>query len=427
MNRIFLLKFYHYFVLATIFLFSILFFPSNFAQAAQLFVNPLEPTVEVGDLVKFRVGVNSGGVSVNNSESQIRFPNDLIQVIGIDTSSSVFDLWVEQPTFLNSSGTISFNGGKTNPGFNGTNGTLFWITARALKPGNAEILLQSSFIRANDGLGTNVLTSVRNTSVAIIVAPVVIPPPAEIVSEIEGAEVEIVLQEDSTGPKELFILITKNEEGNFIAIFEAYHDHAIDYFSVLLGDRNPVHLEAINNSATYAFPLGLENGSHTLVVTAFDQAGNSITKTEKIFFENELLTILNYPRVIVVGEKAFISAETGLPNEEVVVVVVYPSRRIETYLVKTDAHGDFDFQTESLDQIGDYILWVQRNNINGVDLSVSERIYISVGQTWFQDQIDLIEHYTPFIIGFVLLLLLIIVIMRIFGYQVVRFSRNKND
>ncbi len=137
------------------------------AQAASLYFYPANKTVEVGDIVKVSVIVNTAGVAINNAEANISFPTDMLDVASI-SKGSVFSLWVEEPTFSNGSGSISFNGGIPTPGYTGTSGTLISITFRAKKAGTATIFFSAGAARANDGIGTDVLTGMGQASLTLV-------------------------------------------------------------------------------------------------------------------------------------------------------------------------------------------------------------------------------------------------------------------
>lgn len=401
-----------------VFLFTVGLFLSSFAyaEAAQLFVNAEKSTISVGDVVRFRVGVNTEGAVINNGESTIKFPADLIQIVGVDTGSSIFDLWVSKPSFSNTNGTISFNGGVANPGYNGSNGTLFWITAKAKKAGVASLSLQSSFVRANDGLGTDILSSVRGTSVTIT-KPV--EKPAETVEDKEIGDV--------MSPDTLFIAVTKNDKGQLVAMLDAHDNEGIDHFSVAIGDRTPVDLPAINDAATYVIPRELKDGIYKLTAIAYDKAGNSKKQTVNINIDSNMPEITYFSKEVVVGNDAHVVGATAMPNTEVLLAVVYPSRRLETYLLETDDSGKFDFNTEPLHQIGEYTLWIQKTEIDGVEPITSERIKINVSPTWVHAQIEMLKPYTPILVGSILGIALIVLLMRSGGYRVIRVPRRNRD
>ena len=100
--------------------------------------------------------VNTESVAINNTEATINFPSGLLEIVSVSKSGSIFSLWVEEPTFSNNAGTLSFNGGMPTPGFTGTTGKIIGVTFRVKKAGSASLVFSSAAVRANDGYGTNV-------------------------------------------------------------------------------------------------------------------------------------------------------------------------------------------------------------------------------------------------------------------------------
>lgn len=160
--------------------FFVIFFVLEFlfsvciANAATLSILPGTSTVAAGNIITLNVVVNSEGQAINNSDAVIQFPTDLLKVISVSKSSSIFSLWVQDPSFSNTTGQISFNGGIINPGYTGSNGNLISITFQAKKTGTASVLFSDASVRANDGLGTEVLTA-KNGGTLNINAPALTP------------------------------------------------------------------------------------------------------------------------------------------------------------------------------------------------------------------------------------------------------------
>lgn len=151
---------------------GILFVSStNTTRAASLLLSPVTSKVSVGNIVSVKVLVNTDGKIINNTDSVIQFPNDLLDVISISKSSSVFSLWVEEPKFSNYEGKVSFNGGVPNPGFIGQGGEIVSIVFKAKKQGNASIVFSDSAVRQNDGLGTDILTVRQPATIEINSSP----------------------------------------------------------------------------------------------------------------------------------------------------------------------------------------------------------------------------------------------------------------
>jgi hypothetical protein len=136
-------------------------------HAASLSFSPSVSDLSVGNILSIKALVSTDGKSVNNSDAVIRFPADLLEVISVTKGSSVFPLWVEEPSFSNVEGSVSFNGGIPNPGFVGQGKEIVSIAFRAKKQGDATLLFSDSAVRANDGLGTDILSSTQSASIRI--------------------------------------------------------------------------------------------------------------------------------------------------------------------------------------------------------------------------------------------------------------------
>jgi uncharacterized protein YxeA len=145
----------------------ILFILPNISHAASLFISPSASTVSVGNIFTVKIYVNTSGKSINNTEATIQFPTDMLEVVSVSKSSSVFNLWVEEPSYSNMLGTVTLNGGVPNPGYTGSNGFVSSITFKAKKTGTASVVLGDSAVRENDGLGTNILTSKTGSVIEI--------------------------------------------------------------------------------------------------------------------------------------------------------------------------------------------------------------------------------------------------------------------
>lgn len=168
-----------YFCLTAI-LFALFFvFNVSEAKAATLYFSPSSGTYSVGNILTTSVFVNTQEKSINNADAIINFPTDLLDVVSVSKSGSIFSLWVEEPTFSNSAGTIAFNGGLPTPGFTGKSGKIVNIVFKVKKAGTASLVFSSASVRANDGYGTDVLTAsapAKFTLKAVEIPPKTTPP-----------------------------------------------------------------------------------------------------------------------------------------------------------------------------------------------------------------------------------------------------------
>lgn len=162
--------------ISTIFLFLFLTLPTV-AHGATLFTTPSNVDVKVGDTFTISVNTNSQNAYINAATLDIKYDTSLLSVQGVGRSNSIFTLWTEEPAVSNSTGIVHFSGGLSSPGYNGSSGNIIKITFIAKATGEAKITLLNGSELANDGVGTNVLTSAQGTTVKIGQATQVTPKP----------------------------------------------------------------------------------------------------------------------------------------------------------------------------------------------------------------------------------------------------------
>jgi hypothetical protein len=155
-----------YFGVGTLLLISTVFF-TKAVEAATMSLSPFAAQTAPGKLVTIRVSVNTQDKYINNSEGTIAFSADLLEVVSVNSQNSIFTLWVERPNYSNSAGTVSFNGGVPNPGYNGNGGEALSIVFKAKKAGTASISFSGVAIRENDGLGTDIFSGSNSIQIGI--------------------------------------------------------------------------------------------------------------------------------------------------------------------------------------------------------------------------------------------------------------------
>ena len=185
---------------------ALLFLFPAATRAATLGISPSSITTNAGGSVTETVFVSSGGQAMNASSGTISFPTDLLQVISVSKTNSILSLWVQDPTFSNTDGTITFSGIVPNPGYTGSYGKIFSIQFRGKKAGVASVIFRASLseVLANDGNGTDILTS-TNAATITINAPVPVPisEPAPVPSSSAAPEIGLLAHiTSSTHPDE---------------------------------------------------------------------------------------------------------------------------------------------------------------------------------------------------------------------------------
>ncbi|MBI2063577.1 MAG: hypothetical protein HYT65_01120 [Candidatus Yanofskybacteria bacterium] len=171
--------------------FIFLLFGARAANAATLYFSPSSGNFTVGNVFTVNVLVNTENADINNAEATVNFPSGLLEVISISKSGSIFSLWVEEPTFSNSAGTLSLNGGLPTPGFKGVSGKVIGAVFRVKKAGLASLVFSSTAVRANDGYGTDVFRTGTQARFNLISAESLPSPKKEIPPEKVAEDLQI--------------------------------------------------------------------------------------------------------------------------------------------------------------------------------------------------------------------------------------------
>ncbi len=162
---------------------SAIFFTASFsfAKAATMSVSPSTGVYQSGATFTVKVVVNSQGKPINAAEGTLTFNPSELSVVSAGRTGSIFNLWVGEPSFSNSAGTVSFSGGLPS-GYTGSSGNIMTVTFRAKGSGAAKVNISNGSVLANDGQGTNVLTSM-NGGTYTMQAATASPAPEEVIVE----------------------------------------------------------------------------------------------------------------------------------------------------------------------------------------------------------------------------------------------------
>ncbi len=138
-------------------------------EAATLFLSPEVGQYQIGQTFDVEVRIDSQGQAFNAAQATVQFPANALQVKSLDFSSpsSIFNFWLEQPTFSNSGGTVSFIGGSTS-GLVGSSVGVLKITFTANASGNAPVTISDAAVTASDGSGSNILSSISSAQYNVV-------------------------------------------------------------------------------------------------------------------------------------------------------------------------------------------------------------------------------------------------------------------
>lgn len=144
--------------------------------AASFSFSPQSGTYGVGKTFTVTVNANSPD-PFNSANATINFDKEMLSVSSISKTTSAFSLWAVEPSFSNSAGTASFEGGNTTP-LTGKK-TILVITFKPLKEGKTTVSVVAGSILAADGRGTDILGTKGEASFDISASEPVdtLPPP----------------------------------------------------------------------------------------------------------------------------------------------------------------------------------------------------------------------------------------------------------
>ncbi|USN92151.1 MAG: hypothetical protein H6782_04735 [Candidatus Nomurabacteria bacterium] len=451
------------FLMLLVVLYLVPFF--SVAEAASLSLSPTTGVYTANSTFTTKVIVNTEGKSVNAAEGTLAFNPNELSVVSVNRSGSIFNLWVTEPTFSNSAGTISFSGGLPS-GFSLQTGTIMNVTFRTKGAGTARVNFKNGSVLANDGRGTNILTTMNGGSFTIqaastapepevieYVAPANTPQAPSVTSVTHPdtsawyknnvAELKWSTPRDVTGVRTLLnevptsvptkvydnvinnIKLTDLPEGESYFHVQFRNQDGwgkVTHYRLAVDTKSPTaikisHLEEVDLSSpeqvlkvdvedettkvnrfmvkldsdeAYEYIdksgsstillFGLEPGYHSVIIEAFDQAGNSIIGTHSFTieaFDRPIFT--EYPSEI---------------NEEVIPVIkgkTRPESTVQIYINKIGAEpnehvlmsnevGEFIFIPEGTFSNGVYELSAIATDKFGAQSDVSESIRIAVQQ-----------------------------------------------
>ena len=161
-----------WFNVGLIFLFSISLAESVKAEGASLSIYPQSGSFTVGNTFDASVFLNTGGANVNAVRVDLKFDPEKLQVVTPAKGISAVGVWVFPPSFSNTKGEISLQGGFLGKGINTSEGLISVIVFEAISPGRTEVnFLDSSKVLVGEKEGINILTSVNRGVYDIIPSP----------------------------------------------------------------------------------------------------------------------------------------------------------------------------------------------------------------------------------------------------------------
>lgn len=135
--------------------------------SSTIFFMPQNPgELKIGDIIDIDVNITSK-VPINAIGATVKFPPDLIEIVGISKANSFLDLWTEDTVIKEDAGEIRFSGGTLQQGGLLGTATALTISIRALGPGEAHLYFENAEVFASDGNGSSVSNEARTLTYTI--------------------------------------------------------------------------------------------------------------------------------------------------------------------------------------------------------------------------------------------------------------------
>lgn len=478
------------------------------AYAASISVTPATGVHQSGSTFTVRVAVNTAGQPINAADATLSFNPRELAVVSANRTGSIFNLWVTEPTFSNAAGTINFSGGLP-AGYTGSAGTVMNVTFRVLGSGTARVNFSSGSVLANDGRGTNVLTTMNGGSYTLQAASAaavpeeieyVAPPntpaapsitstthadatlwhkvksaslswnlpvgvtqvrtlldqnPTSVPTRVYESPISSITLDDLPEGVSYFHLQFRNAEGwgrvsryrlavdsvapSGFTITQSEDNDAtsptqtllltvndatseVNRYKVKIDNDEPYDYLDETASGTIALPPLLP-GYHTVIIEAFDQAGNSIIATYSFTiaaFERPVFT--EYPSEI---NEEVIPVIRGLtrPHADVVVRLQKLGAETSEYTLRSDDEGIFTFIPASTLSSGVYELSAIATDQYGAMSDPSDTVRIAVQQPGFVRVGTLLISIASIIVPLIALIILSIICLLFLGRYLRRFRR----
>ncbi|MES2986178.1 MAG: hypothetical protein V4686_03585 [Patescibacteria group bacterium] len=186
--------------------------------SAQVLFDIRDKDVHTNELFEMGIFLNTKQADLNAIEAEITFPSDLVEIKKINTSSSIVNLWIEQPKHINNKITLS---GIMPGGYNGEQGLIGTVTFLAKKDGMGSVFFNKIKVLQNDGKGTAAI--VTPSSVSFNVKKLIgTPAPLEVIQDREPPEdfTPYLVQDQDIFEGKWFLVFTTQDKSSGIKHYE---------------------------------------------------------------------------------------------------------------------------------------------------------------------------------------------------------------
>lgn len=390
-----------------IFLFCLLvagfFSATHSVSAASLTFVPSVSSYSVNDAVRVRVAVSSDA-SINAVSAKVSYPSEILSLTSISKAGSIINLWAQEPSYSNSTGTATFEGVILN-GYAGGGGTVVTLIFKAKAPGVATLKFLQGAVLANDGNGTELSSTKGTSTVTVLQSTARVPAKDDPVSTQKTAVNNVIKIEE----------LKKNGEQNTPKRFLITPPRAVkDRAYIVAIDSLDVISWIDDGSHIYEAP-DLARGIHTIKVTARDLLDVSMSGFAE-FSTTAISTpvITDYPTTVYVNDFLIIKG-TADPLMDIDVTVT----NVETteYFVghiQSNNSGKWSFVSDDKMKLGTYAVNAKAITKDGIESNPGKPVRIEVKRNAWGSFFSKLNNYLT-IVTPVLALLLVLIALIIYG------------
>ncbi|MFA6135847.1 MAG: hypothetical protein WC705_00560 [Candidatus Paceibacterota bacterium] len=242
-----------------------------------------------------------------------------------------------------------------------------------------------------------------------------------------GAVSHFRIQIDTTPPDKFIVRLDENAVKNKkpVVLFNTTDNSSgVEYYKVKVGNGNFV---IVTSDKVKSNPYTLdqeESGKYSVLVQAFDRAGNYETSLTEFSIESqEAPKITSYPQTLSPGEPLIVRG-TSQPNLTLTLWIEKGANEIPIfYNTRSDENGNFIFVSEEKIDPGNYKIWVRAIDDSGLKSLPSEKFNLLIEQPKVfklgLSAINTLNIIVP-IIGAIVL---IVIIFWYFWYKINSFRR----
>ncbi len=371
------------------------------ASAASITFVPSVSSGSVGDTIRIRVAVSSDS-SINAVSAKITYSNEILSLTSISKAGSIVNLWAQEPSYSNSTGSANFEGVVLN-GYTGSSGTIVTLMFKAKAPGVASLRFSQASILANDGNGTEISSTKGTGSVTVAQATQRVVTKEEPVVETKTQAVSSVIKieeltkaNDKTAPKRFLITAPRPAKDRAYII-------AIDSMEVISWIDDGSHI--------YQVP-DLVRGIHTLKVTAKDM--NGVTMSGFTEFSTTTIStpvITDYPAGLFVNDFLILKGTADPLVDVNVIITNINTTEAVTARIQANSTGKWSFVSEEKMTLGTYSIVARAITKDGIESNPSKPLRIDVRPNAVNKFFTTLGKYLTVITPTIALLVLLIFII----------------